>query len=90
MRFCRRLHKTGKPWYKWMTRRELRELREAHRAEQRVASSPQSPDGDKDGAKEDSTPAYNDVPEIVVSNGHVVPDIGQSESDENDLLHYHQ
>ena len=40
MRFCRRLHKTGKPWYKWMTRRELRELREAHRAEQRVTSTP--------------------------------------------------
>ena len=90
MSSCRRLHKTGKPWYKWMTRRELRALREEHRAEQRVASSPQSPDGDKDGAKEDSTPAYKDVPEIVVSNGHVVPDIGQSESDENHLLHYHQ
>ena len=89
MSFCRRLHKTGKPWYKWMTRRELRALREEHRAEQRVASSPQSPDGDKDGAKEDSTPAHNDVPEIVVSNGHVVPDIGQSESDENNLVHYH-
>ena len=95
MFFCRRLHKTGKPWYKWMTRRELRELREAHRAEQRVTSTPQSPDGDKDGAKEEeslatATPAYKDVPEIVVSNGHVVPDIGQSEADDNHLLHYHQ
>ena len=93
MSFCRRLHKTGKPWYKWMTRRELRELREAHRAEQRVISSPQPAIGDKDGAKEESlataTPAHKDVPEIVVSNGHVVPDIGQSESDENHLFHYH-
>ena len=94
MRFCRRLHKTGKPWYKWMTRRELRELREVHRGKQKSASPPQSPNGDKDGAKEEEslatvTPAHKDVPEIVVSNGHVVPDIGQSESDENNLVHYH-
>ena len=91
MRFCRRLHKTGKPWYKWMTRRELRELREVHKEQQRGASTPKTPDGDKDVAKEEesmatATPAYKDVPEIVVSNGHVVPDIGQSESDENHLL----
>ena len=94
MRFRRRLHKTGKPWYKWMTRRELRQLREVHRGKQKSASPPQSPEGDKDGAKEESlataTPAYKDVPEIVVSNGHVVPDIGQSESEENHSLHYHQ
>ena len=83
MSFCRRLHKTGKPWYKWMTRRELRELREAHRAEQKTASPPPPPEGHKDGAKEDSlataAPAYKDVPQIVVSNGHVVPDIGQNQ-----------
>ena len=61
-----------------MTRRELRELREAHKAQQRAASPQPPPDGDKDGAKAASeTPLPSKaVPEIVVSNGHVVPDIG--------------
>ena len=74
---CRKLHKTAKPWYKWMTRQELKELREARMAEQKAASAATNLKVDENGTKAAEV-AVKDIPEVVVSNGLVVPDIGKS------------
>ena len=60
-----------------MTRQELKELREARMAEQKAASAATNLKVDENGTKAAEV-AVKDIPEVVVSNGLVVPDIGKS------------